>query len=57
MGKKQDHLMTRKGFFKICSAGLLGTGFLGEASSLLGNSQKNQVKKNPEYRILGRTVS
>jgi hypothetical protein len=55
MGKKQDHLMTRKRFLKISSAGLFGAGFLGKASSLLGNSQKNQVKKNPEYRILGRT--
>jgi hypothetical protein len=55
MGKKQDHLMTRKRFLKISSAGLLGAGLLGKTSSLFGKSQKNQVKKNPQYRILGRT--
>ena len=55
MGKKQDHLMTRKRFLKISSAGLLSAGFLGKPSSLLGQSHKIQVKKNPQYRILGRT--
>lgn len=55
MTEKQDRLMTRKKFIKISSAGLLGVGLLGKSTALLGKSLKNQVEKNPEHRMLGRT--
>ncbi len=55
MTKKQDRLMTRKKFVRISSAGLLGVGLLGKSTALSGKSLKNQVEKNPERRMLGRT--
>ena len=55
MTEKQDRLMTRKKFIRISSAGLLGVGLLGKSTALLGRSLKNQVEKNPERRMLGRT--
>ena len=55
MTEKQDRLMTRKKFIRISSAGLLGVGLLGKSTALLGKSLKNQVEKNPERRMLGRT--
>lgn len=55
MTEKRDRLMTRKKFIKISSAGLLGVGLLGKSTALLGKSLKNQVEKNPERRMLGRT--
>ena len=47
--------MTRKKFIRISSAGLLGVGLLGKSTALSGKSLKNQVEKNPERRMLGRT--
>ncbi len=55
MTEKQDRLMTRKKFIRVSSAGLLGVGLLGKSTALLGKSLKNQVEKNPERRMLGRT--
>jgi len=55
MTEKQDRLMTRKKFIRVSSAGLLGVGLLGKSTALLGKSLKNQVEKNPEHRMLGRT--
>ncbi len=55
MTEKQDRLMTRKQFIKISSAGLLGVGLLGKSTALLGKSLNNQIEKNPERRMLGRT--
>ena len=55
MTEKQDRLMTRKKFIKISSAGLLGVGLLGKSTAPLGKSLNNQVEKNPEHRMLGRT--
>ena len=55
MTEKQDSLMTRKKFIRISSAGLLGAGFLGKSTALLGKSLKNKVEKNLEHRMLGRT--
>lgn len=56
MADERDRLITRKEFFRISAAGLLGIGFLGKAPFLRANPIKNQLQERPEYRTLGRTA-
>jgi predicted aldo/keto reductase-like oxidoreductase len=54
MGRSDDHSITRKELLKIFAA-ILGVGLSGRTSSLLAEPRESGVKKNSEYRVLGRT--